>query len=551
MRGAWLASLALGLASALPAASELTLYPASKVALPTLGVPVGVRAIGMGEAFTAAGGDVNSLHWNPAGLARITGFQLGLMHNEWSSELGLRQEYLAYGMGLGARAGMGVSLNYFSLGTLAERDANGALGSESGAYALAGTVGYATALGAGERLKLGVAAEFGQESLFKTGHSAFGGGVGLLFDVTRSFSLGLSALHLGAAGGGFSPPSEANLGLAYAFKDRVVVLAMDGALPFNGDPLVKAGAEMNLGVMALRGGWRQELSPVEGSTGSGFTVGAGFKSGFFALDYAFVPYGELSTTHRVAVSVELPADFFKPKIVGAASSTVTAKGHYDKGLAEEKKGALLQALVEFQRAKDAYPEDLVKAGKAQPFYRSALAKIKSIQAEMSKSGNNEQVRRLVAKAISDGQGYLAQRKYKDATRRFRDAIGLEPGNKQALGLLDETQAALRRRKRELHAQAQSAYSAGRLVEAIQAHRDVLGLDEGDDTSLGFFNTRDAEIREQLRKMHRRGIDLYVSGKIREAIKVWKEGRALDRSGAVNFNRDIEKAEKVLEVRGGK
>ena len=54
-------------------------------------IGVGVRAIGMGEAFTAISDDTSAPYWNPAGLAfanksRITAaqsdlFDLGLMHN--------------------------------------------------------------------------------------------------------------------------------------------------------------------------------------------------------------------------------------------------------------------------------------------------------------------------------------------------------------------------------------------------------------------------------------------------------------------------------------
>jgi hypothetical protein len=542
-----LAGMAAGLGAS--AAPELTLYPASKVALPVLGVPIGVRAVGMGEAYTAAGGDVNSLHWNPAGLGRIDGFELGLMHNEWSTTLGLRQEYLAYGMSLGPASGLAASFNYFSLGTLAERSSTGALGAESGAAALSGSLGYAGGFLQDGKLKLGAAAEFGMESLFKQGSSAFGGSLGLLYDFNRQFSLGLSALHLGAAGGGFSPPSEARAGLAFATASKALVLGLDSSLPFNGDPSVNAGAELNFSGLSLRGGWRQSFSSVEGDVSSGFTAGAGFKSGFFALDYAFVPYGDFSTTHRVAVSVELPADFFKPKVIGAESSTVTARSYYDKGMDQEKKGNLLQALVEFQRAKDAYPPEMVKQKNVQFFYRNALRKIASIQKEMEKSGSNEQVRKLVAKALNEGQEYMQRKRYKDASRRFRDALAMESDNKAAKDALESAQSALRRRKRELLASASQNYDSGRLSNAILDYREVLSLDEGDDSALAFFRGHKAEIADHLRRIHRKGIDLYVSGRIREAVKQWKDGLKLDPEDPINFRRDIDKAEKVLEVRG--
>ena len=261
------------------AAPELTLYNSAKVAMPSLGVPIGVRAVGMGEAYTAAGRDISALHWNPAGLARVGGYQLGLMHNEWSSALGLRQEYLAYGMGLGQRSGLAVSANYFNLGTLTERSSTGALGLESGAFAFAGTVGYGTSLLNSDALKLGLSAEFGMESLFKQSTTAVGGGLGLQYDVTREFTIGAAVNHLGSTSSGFSPPTEANFGGAYAFNNRVVILAVDGGMPFNGDPSVRSGLEVNLGSLSLRGGWRQSFSSVAGSVQSGPTAGAGFRAG--------------------------------------------------------------------------------------------------------------------------------------------------------------------------------------------------------------------------------------------------------------------------------
>src|ERR1700685_4163874 len=48
---------------------------------PILSIPVGARAIGMGEAFTAMADDVSSLYWNPAGLAILNQGQASFMYN--------------------------------------------------------------------------------------------------------------------------------------------------------------------------------------------------------------------------------------------------------------------------------------------------------------------------------------------------------------------------------------------------------------------------------------------------------------------------------------
>jgi tetratricopeptide (TPR) repeat protein len=546
-------SLLLMLAAMLPAlarasaAPELTLYDAAKVEMPTLGVPVGVRAVAMGDAYVAAGRDVTALQWNPAGLARIGGYQLGLMDNEWDPALGLRQDYLAYGMGLGSSSGIGVSVDYFSLGTLTQRDDTGAIGQDSSASDFAGSVGYATSFLDDNSLKLGVSAELGMESLFSQSTSVVAGGLGLQYDVNHDLTIGLAANHLGAAAGGFSPPSEAILGAAYSFNNRAVILAIDGGMPFNGDPSLRSGLEVNLGSLSLRGGWVQDFSSVDGSVQSGPSAGAGFRAGVFSIDYAFVPYGSLSNTQRVSVTIDLPADFFKPKIVGAESSTSTARAYYDKAVEQETKGNYLPALVEYTNARDAYPEAL--RSKPQKFYLEVLTKIDAIQKDMNKSGNNEQVRKLLAQYISSGQEAMRNRQYKAAISDFHSALKIDAENKDAKRLGAEAEDDLRGRKRSLLDGGDADYRNGQLGSAIEQYRDVLAMDDSDEDALAFLSDHKAEILEFLRKIHRKGIDQYVGGNVKEAIDTWRKGLKLDPSDPINFRRDIEKAQKLLDLRG--
>ena len=530
------------------ASPELTLYPAAQVAMPSLAVPVGVRAVAMGGAYAAAGRDVTTLQWNPAGLARIGGYQLNLAHNEWDSTLGLRQEYLAYGMGVGQSSGLAVSINYFSLGTLSERSDTGALGQESSAYDFSGSAGFASSFFSDDSLKLGASLEYGLESLFGESTSLVDGSLGLQYDLSQDLTLGLSANHLGSAGGGFSPPSETLFGVAYGFNNRAAVVALDGDLPFNGSPALKAGLEVNLGSLALRAGWRQDFGEQDTDVQTGPTAGAGFKTGVFALDYAYVPYGELGSTQRVSVSIDLPADFFKPKLVGAESSTTTARAYYDKASELEKNGSLLQALVEYQRAKDAYPEAL--RPQPQNFYLSSLLKIDAIQKEMNKSGNNAQVRKLLAQYMADGQAALRDGRYRDAISNFRAGLKLDPDNKDAKQQLQAAEDTLRSRKSSLLEEAARDYRDGLLGSATERYRDVLGIDDGDADANNFFTQHRAEIKDFLVKIHRKGIDQYVGGNVREAIDTWRKGLKLDPSDPINFRRDIDKAQKLLDLRGG-
>jgi tetratricopeptide (TPR) repeat protein len=529
--------------------AQIDLYSPAKISFPTLAVPVGVRAVGMGEAYTAAGNDVYALNWNPAGLARVPGFQLGLAHNEWSSQLGLRQEVLDYGMSMSQSSGFGIGIDYFSLGQLDQRASDGALQGQSGAFDFAASAGYGWSMLDQDRLKLGLNAEFGMESLFSSSQSGFGGNLGLLYEFTHDYSLGISLNHLGTGTGGFMPPSAASFGLSGLFLNHGLTVDVDGMVPFNADPLIKAGLEFNFGVLSLRGGYRYDVGAKPGDVQSGLSAGAGFKAGFFDIDYAFVPYGDLSSTHRVAATIELPADFFKPKIIGADATTTTAKSFYDKGMAFRKGGDLLQALVSFQRAEESYPEKF--KGSPQKFYLETKQQIKDIQTEMNKRGGSAQLKQAVQKYLGKAQEYLDARRYKDAINELQNAKQIDPQNTEIEAKLKEARGALQEHIRGYLAEAKAADRDGRLIVALDNYIKIIKIDPSEVEANAFLNNRRTEFEAQLKGIHRKGIDLYVAGKVEEAVKVWEKGRVLDYWDSVKFERDIEKARKLLDLRGQK
>ena len=142
----------------------------------------------------------------------MSGYNLGLAHNEWSTSLGIRQEFLTYGQGLGNDSGLAASANYFSLGQLDERADSGALLGSSNASVLAGNLGYGFSMLRGHALKLGVAAEYGMQDLYGSSQSELDGSLGMLYDFSGRFSMGISANHLGGGVGGFSLPESASAG---------------------------------------------------------------------------------------------------------------------------------------------------------------------------------------------------------------------------------------------------------------------------------------------------------------------------------------------------
>jgi long-subunit fatty acid transport protein len=64
--------------------------PQTKVgttAAPFLGIAIGARALGMGGAFVSVADDATALYWNPAGIARLSHYEVILLHTDWISDL--------------------------------------------------------------------------------------------------------------------------------------------------------------------------------------------------------------------------------------------------------------------------------------------------------------------------------------------------------------------------------------------------------------------------------------------------------------------------------
>jgi hypothetical protein len=256
-----------------------------------LKIGVGARAAAMGEAFTAVADDSTSLYWNPAGLARLEKGELSATYNMWFEGVG--QGYLSLGFPLlGGTVGMGT--NYVTMGDLEGRDEVGNPTETFKASDLSISAGFATRVG---RLLLGLSGGMVRSTIAGDTQSAFLGTVGGLLDIGQSFTLGVAAQNLGTKLGEDPLPLVLKGGLALELG--FLNLAADIAKPQDDDLYYCAGIEGWIGnVLALRAGYRtgQDIGP-------GWTAGLGFKTDKFGLDYAYVPYDDLGTTHRISMGI--------------------------------------------------------------------------------------------------------------------------------------------------------------------------------------------------------------------------------------------------------
>ena len=111
-----------------------------------LKIGCGVRAIGMGEAYTGVADEVNAVYWNPAGLNHVKNIQVSAMHAVWLEEM--NYDYFAYAHPLSLLGGViGVSINYLSIGGMDRLDEYGVVDGTFSPYDAAVNVAYAREFG--------------------------------------------------------------------------------------------------------------------------------------------------------------------------------------------------------------------------------------------------------------------------------------------------------------------------------------------------------------------------------------------------------------------
>ena len=197
-------------------------------------------------------------------------------------------------------------------------------------------------------------------------------------------------------------------------------------MPFHSSPLINAGFEFNISALSLRAGYRLPMGAADGDVDGGLTAGAGFKAGVLSLDYAFVPYGSLSTVHRLQVTLALPGDFFQAKIVGPDSSSVTAQSFYNNAQRLEQVGETLKALIQYQRCEESYPEYL-KAS-PQPFYLTAMKKLVELQAVLDSHGDSGQIQKFTKEHLTMAKEDINGGHFKEAIGQLQQASMIDPSN---------------------------------------------------------------------------------------------------------------------------
>lgn len=262
----------------------------------------GARPAGLGSSFTAVADDASAMAWNPAGLGQLSSLSVVAQHDFASEDIALSSLAIAVPVG---EMVAGCSVAMVSYGTLEYRDASGAWTGEGSMTDGAVTQGWSFRNPAwlGGLGWSGVAVEVIQEAMAT---ALLGVSVGTLVPFESGVTFGVSVLHLGPRVDGATLPGAFRVGTAYHTGPVHGVMDLSYGLA---DHLTDWGAGVEwrpVPQVSARAGWRQEGRGQGIGGARGITGGFGARLGRFRLDYAYVPFGDLVTTHRLSVEYRMP-----------------------------------------------------------------------------------------------------------------------------------------------------------------------------------------------------------------------------------------------------
>ncbi len=288
---------------------------------------VGARAVALGESFVAVADDASSVFWNPAGLARLTSKELSASHSTYVQDVNYESISYAHPLKKGA---IGAGANYLYMGGIERRGKDESLQGSFGASDFNFSLSYASPLirnpkmatESARRILGGVTIKMVRQQIDSFSANAVAMDLGLITPVRNTrFTFGIAVQNLGSdikfQDQSYPLPRTFRMGLSWLAPKAPVMVTGGLSLPRDNSLSYQLGAEYwPVQSFALRSGYT--LRPSDDFAGyrgigtksentltalSGFVAGMGIKAFNMQLDYAFVPMGDLGSTHRVTLGM--------------------------------------------------------------------------------------------------------------------------------------------------------------------------------------------------------------------------------------------------------
>ncbi len=267
-----------------------------------LKIDTDARAVSMGSAFTAVAAGVNSIAYNPAGLASARGVELGFSHTNWIMDS--KHDFFGIAMPAGRSAGLVIGLGLVRLSNsgLDGRNDDGSAGGGFSSYDQAVSINMAKTMG---KTGVGIGVKYIESAIAGIKANAAAVDLGVSRKLSRlPVSLGLSVQNLGTPMKYISQndplPLTFSAGLLVGIIPGFNVALDVKRLVYDKETTISAGTEYAvLSNLSLRTGYLMD-NGITCAKNKGFSLGGGINLWNMQLDYALTPYGELGNAQKIS-----------------------------------------------------------------------------------------------------------------------------------------------------------------------------------------------------------------------------------------------------------
>jgi hypothetical protein len=266
--------------------------------------PTDARSAALGEGGVALAQGAAALSLNPAAMVATDRLSVQMTHSAYVSSSHF--ENVALSRRLSGASVLGFGFRYFSVGRIGQTNLYGDPVGDLSPNDMALSAGYARDIVFGS---LGASVKYVRSKLLHTA-TALSLDLGfrtppLYFERYR-FALTASNLIGSLKYDQESSPLPRTFTLGGSYQwSTAMDLTADAALPLEGKAYASLGIERRLRLrepwsMALRGGYTSRHSGLDGAL-AGWTLGLGIRHGRLTFDYAFLPYGDVASTHWLTI----------------------------------------------------------------------------------------------------------------------------------------------------------------------------------------------------------------------------------------------------------
>jgi len=299
-----------------------------------LQLELGARAVAMGGAYVGLSDDVSALYWNPAGAALLDGLRVGYINVQRYA--GIRHQFSGLVVPLSGLGALGVSVIYVDCGDMEITTVEEPEGTGQNFKASDLALGLSFARRLTDRVSFGVTAKYIQEKIWLESATGYALDLGTLYRLTdQGLQIGMAITNFGPGMSidrgphltfekeppdnyPSSPPLDSRLEtrqfplpLKFELGVALEVIGKTGLILNDPTNRVTLSATINdgfdapfrstwgleydwNGIMALRGGYRENYDTGGLSTGVGLNIPV--RSGLGArFDYTWVDYGNLES----------------------------------------------------------------------------------------------------------------------------------------------------------------------------------------------------------------------------------------------------------------